>query len=101
MFCIARKLEDLKENRYAAPIPGHTQGSSKMWARLQAEPSPALPAPLGARGQAALTGWCEDFSLLFKWSSVLSIVSKPEIIPIETKGTRREMGKSVQENLII
>ena len=59
MFCIARKLEELKENLYAAPIPEndeHTQGSSKIWASLQAEPSPALPAPLGACGEAVLTG---------------------------------------------
>lgn len=101
MFCIARKLEELRENRYAAPVPEHTQGSSKTWARLQSEPSPALPAPLGARGEAALTERCEHFSFLFKGSSVLSIVSKHEIIPIETEGTHREMDKRVQENLII
>lgn len=69
MFCIARKLEELKENWYAAAVAEndeHTQGSSKLWASLQAEPSPALPAPLGACGEAVLTGRCEGFSFLFK-----------------------------------
>lgn len=49
MFCIARKLEELRENRYGAPVPEsdeHTQGSCKICCRLQAEPSAALPAPL-------------------------------------------------------
>lgn len=37
MFCIARKLEELKESRYAASIlenDDRTQGSSKIWASL-------------------------------------------------------------------
>ena len=68
MFCIASKLEELEENWYAAPIPEndeHTQGGSKIWASLEAEPSPALSPPRGVSGETVRTGWPKDFSFLF------------------------------------
>lgn len=57
IFCIAIKLEEIKENRYAASIPEndeHIQSSSDIWDSLQAQLSAALTASLGACGEAVL-----------------------------------------------
>lgn len=87
MLCNAGKLEELKENQYAAPIPEnneHTQGSaSPAFSSFACFPESVL----GGRADRVIWG----FQLLFKGKQCSSVMGKHEIISIGPKGTHREM----------